>query len=434
MTTTPDDFPASLPPSLEPEFVMAFADEPTRLAAGSFDLLHQGQILGHLEGELTLEWVPKLSIRCRGESDASLPDLWNHPYVTLHVAQFDLTAEALVTNVGWAKPHAISAELIQGESPRLRETDQLRFYLVNFPRYNGEPVRTGGDAGRDRQRMTGPGSLSCTIDRTRQAGHAERRQGRPGYLMTHVGEIRRPGQPFRPSEIRDLLDTLYWLFAFMRGARTGPVMPSVGVPFGEHWISIARWWVDEPRQVKSWLPERTPVNLDSLFTGFIDKWTDPVWSAGLKSTLAWYVAANGPSTPHEASVPLCQIALEVLASLRASSRGKAPSRIRALLKGLGIPVRVPPRLGALAKFAAAASSHDAPACLVRIRNILEHPNDAANRNLWAIMDGMVRYQAAQYGLELVELCVLAIFNYRGAYAQRAHQGWKGEEEVPVPWI
>lgn len=434
MTTTWDDLIASLPPSLESEFVMASADEPIRLAAGRFDLLHQSKVLGHVEGELTLEWVPKLSIRCRGDSDAALPDLWNQPHLDLHVPQLDLTAEALVTNVGCAKPHEVSAALKQGESPRLRETEQFRFYLVNFPRFLGELIKIGvspgAGASRDRQRMTA-GSLVCTIDRISQAGHAERRAGRPGYLITHVAEIRRPGQPISPSEIHDLLGALHWLFAFMRGARTGPVMPSVDAPFSRHWITIAPWKVDEPRQVESWLPEHTAVNVDSLFCGFLDRWRDPTWSEGLSTTLAWYIAANSPSTPNEARILLCQIALEVLASLRGIKAGVAHRRIRTLLEGLHIPIKVPSCLEALARYAA-GDGIDAPECLTRIRNKFEHPTTESRKHLGNV-DGMVRYQAAQYGLELFELSVLAIFDYRGKYARRALQGRKGDEVVPVPW-
>jgi hypothetical protein len=42
-------------------------------------------------------------------------------------------------------------------------------------------------------------------------------------------------------------------------------------------------------------------------------------------------------------------------------------------------------------------------------------------------------EAAEYGLELLELALLAVLNYRGRYSMRAFRGWKGDDEVLVPW-
>lgn len=443
MTTTVEDRIARLPPRLESEFVMASADEPIRLAAGGIELSRGGRALGHLDGELTLKWVPKLRIECVGQSDAAFEDLWDHECVDLRVPEIGLTAEALVTsiNLRFAKAHNIRALLKGAENPNLRETEQFRFYLVNFPCFFGEPVRTGSGphavSSRDRLRMTA-GPLVCTIDRIVQAGHSDQEGGKPGYLITHVGEIRRPGQALKPREVHELLGALYWLFAFVRGARTGPVLPSVEPPFARHWISIAPCRVDEPRRVEGWLPTHNVVDLDSLFAGFLDKWSDAAWNEGLRTTLAWYVAANAPGTPNEARILLCQIALEVLASLQGFENGDAHERIRDLLNALGIPVAVPSRLGALACYTAQvglgepSQPRDASTCLTQLRNKFEHPT-AKHRQHLGKVDGLVRHQAAQCGLELFELSMLAILGYRGKYVRRAFQGWKGDDEVPVPW-
>jgi hypothetical protein len=432
MTKASEDLIATLPQSLEPEFVMASPDEPIRLAMGRFDLLRDGHLLGHIEGEITLEWVPKLRLICTGEFDSAFTDIFAE--VDLHVPHLGLTTEAFVTSVKVGQRREIQALLVGAENPELQDSQQLRFYLVNFPFFLGEPVRTESDpfagAGRDRLSMRA-GPLICTIDRIRRTGHFEASKSEPGYLLTHMAEIQRPGQSMAPKELQEILNALYWLFAFMRGARTGPVLPSVDSPFAKHWISVGSGTVDEPRRVDSWMPDRSPINVDSLFEGFLDKWSDPVWNEGLRTTIAWYVAANSPSTPNEARIPLCQIALEVLASLQGLEVGIAHRRIRGLLEGLNISTQVPPRLQALDSYAAGLGV-DAPECLTRIRNKFEHPT-AKNRRLAGTVDGIIRMQAAQYGMELFELCLLAIMNYRGKYARRAFQGWKGDDEIPVPW-
>jgi hypothetical protein len=434
MTKDFEDFIAALPQSLEPEFVMASPDEPIRLAMGRFDLLRDGHLLGHLEGEIALKWVPKLRLICTGESDSAFTDIFDDRDLHLHVPHLGLTAEAFVTSAKMGHRREIQALLIGADNPELKDTQQFRFYLVNFPFFLGEPVRTGSGpfagTGRDRLSMKA-GPLKCTIDRIRRTGHFEASESEPGYLLTHVGEIQRPGQSMTPSELQEILGTLYWLFAFMRGARTGPILPSVGSPFAKHWISVTSGSVDEPRRVDSWMPDRSPINVDSLFEGFFDKWSDSVWNEALRTTIAWYIAANSPSTPNEARITLCQIALEVLASLRGLESGAAHKRIRSLLEGLNIPTQVPPRLQALDDYATSLRV-DAPECLTRIRNKFEHPT-AKNRRLAGTVDGFTRMQAAQYGMELFELCLLAMMSYQGKYARRAFQGWKGDDEIPVPW-
>lgn len=109
----------------------------------------------------------------------------------------------------------------------------------------------------------------------------------------------------------------------------------------------------------------------------------------------------------------------------------AHERIRGLLKSLNIPTQVPPRLQALDNYATERGI-DAPGCLTIIRNKLEHPT-SENRQHVDTVDGIVRMQVAQYGIELFELCLLAMMDYRGKYARRAFQGWKGDDEVLVPW-
>jgi hypothetical protein len=428
-----EDFIAALPQSMEPEFVMASPDEPIQLAMGRFDLLRDGRLLGHLEGEITLEWIPKLQLICRGESDAPFNELAGGYPLHLHVPHLGLTTELFVTNWKLGQRYEVQALLLGAVNRELADTQQFRFYLVNFPSYLGEPVRTGGGplagASRDRLRIAA-GSLVCTIDRIRRAGNSDANKSKPGFLLTHVAEVKILEGSITPLELQELIGALYWFFTFMRGARAGPVLPSLGSPFAKHWISIS-WKVDEPRRVNSWMPDRSPINFDDLLEGFLDKWSDSVWNEVLRTTIAWYIAANSPSTPSEAGILLCQIALEVLASLRGLEDGVAHTRIRGLFQGLSIPTQVPPRLQSLYNYANGLGI-DAPECLTRIRNKLEHPT-AANRRQAGAVDGTTRMQAAQYGLELLELCLLAMMNYRGKYARRAFQGWKGDDEVTVPW-
>jgi hypothetical protein len=431
--TTSSEILASLPQSLEPEFVMTSPDESIRLAIGIFDLLREGRSLGTIEGELTLEWSPRLRLICRGKSDTYLRETQDN-LLKIYIPSLGLTSEISIEEITRGKHCEIQAQLISTYNPKLQSAERFRFYLVNFPHFLGESVRTESGffvgASRSRLRMTA-GSLVCTVDRINGPGHFEAGKSTPGYLLTHVAEVQRPGFPLAPSELQNILDALYWIFTFMRGAKTGPVLPSFGFPFVKNWISAAPWTVNEPRRVDSWMPDRSSIDINSFFETFIARWNDPKWNEALRTTIAWYVAANAPSSPSEAKITLCQIALEVLASLQEQESSCAHERIRGLLEGLNIPTKVPPRLRALHDYATKRGI-DAPECLTQIRNKLEHPT-AKNRRAAEAFDGITRTQAAQYGIELFELCLLAIMNYRGKYARRAFQGWKGEDEIPVPW-
>lgn len=211
-----------------------------------------------------------------------------------------------------------------------------------------------------------------------------------------------------------------------------PVGPELDMPFEKNWLTIGTWKVDEHRTVHSWLPAHAALDLDKLFEGFLDMWGDTAWSEGLRTTLAWYIAANASNTPNEARIVLCQVALEVLASLRGLENGQAHDRIRRLLDSFHIPTSVPSRLAALSQFASKFGT-DAPGCLTRLRNKLEHPTSVNLKYLEKI-DGILRHEAAQYGLELFELTVLGIMDYRGKYTRRAYAGWAGNDEVDPPWL
>jgi hypothetical protein len=98
MANTFEQWIATLPASIEPEFVMSSPDEQIRLAVGQIELSRGGRSLGKLDGEVVLEWRPRVQIVCVGDSDAQLPDLHDDSPVDLHVPQLGLKAAAVVTD------------------------------------------------------------------------------------------------------------------------------------------------------------------------------------------------------------------------------------------------------------------------------------------------------------------------------------------------
>ena len=425
---------ARLPQALEAEFVMTAANEPIRIAVDNIHIHRSGTAIGTLVGEVAVHWTPTLKIVCYGDCDAHVTSLVGDTSVQLHVPAMGLTTEASVVSVQMGERHAVRAHLRAAVNLIAEPARSFRFYLTNFPDYIGLPIKRGSgqfpELCRDRLSMNA-GHVSCVVDRISHRTDSHSDTGQPGYLITHVGEVRSNAANLSVEEMRELLDALYWFFAFIRGARTGPILPSTHSPYRQTWIMLAPWVINEPRDVDTWMPDRSPIDVDTLFSAFLSRWKDPVWNEGLRTTLAWHLTANASNTPNEARVLLCQIALEVLASLNGSSGKHAHDRIRTLFNHLHVPTAVPEHLVELRAFAE-AQSVDGPECLTRIRNKLEHPT-ADNRRKARDIDGLLRLQAGQYAIESFELCTLALMNYRGKYARRAFRGWKGDDEVTVPW-
>lgn len=174
MANTFEQWIATLPASIEPEFVMSSPDEQIRLAVGQIELSRGGRSLGKLDGEVVLEWRPRVQIVCVGDSDAQLPDLHDDSPVDLHVPQLGLKAAALVTDIQIGERHEVRALLLGAQNTALPTTEKVRFYLVNFPSLLGDLVRHGSGAragvSRHRLRMTA-GHLVCTVDQIASAKH-----------------------------------------------------------------------------------------------------------------------------------------------------------------------------------------------------------------------------------------------------------------------
>ena len=243
-------------------------------------------------------------------------------------------------------------------------------------------------------------------------------------------------------DARAVLQMLHFWFGLLRGAWAGPVFPQ-GVVDGEVvWRQFAPWKLGESRQVTTWFPERTPLDLADLFSGFVHRWNDSAWQGPLISAISWFVEANSSRSALESKIVLTQVALDLLAwvhlveTQRLHSRAdfkrlSAAGRIRALLHHIGVPTKVPDyltRLPALQQ----GDAFDGPGVITRVRNAFVHATEE-NRTAVGSIDGPRLLECSQLSLQYVELAILAVCQHSGHYARRGWKGWKGEDEVLVPW-
>ena len=437
--------PSELPSQMAPYITMTGLDQAVTVAQGPFRLI--GAAEGTLEADLSLCWLPTPRFQFEGLYSGS---------PSLDLQNWTLKSEG---SLGFKAPcHVV--EVTYGSEPRVRGLmtgdwtvgtgpfNVLRFSLVNFPDYIGSPVRYGPARaeGFVRSRLdTSSDDCQCRVDAIAAVRDLRKQSARDaGFLISHVGEWVPSSGSMSASEALATLKMLHFWFGFLRGAWAGPVFPQ-GLTDGEIvWRHYAPWKLSENQAVKTWLPERTPIDHDltNLFSGFINRWRDPAWQDPLRLAISWLVEANSPRCALEVKTVLSQVALELLAwvhlveTQRLHSRAdfnkiSAAGRIRSLLHHIRVPTDIPDcltHLGALLD----NDAFDGPGVIARIRNALVHASEG-NRDKTALLKGNHYLECSQLALQYLELAILEVCGHSGHYSQRTFQGWKGDDEVIVPW-
>jgi hypothetical protein len=233
---------------------------------------------------------------------------------------------------------------------------------------------------------------------------------------------------------------LHFWFGFLRGAWAGPVFPQGIVGSDVVWRQFASWKIGESTPANTWLPEVTPLDLTGLFSGFTRRWTDASWHFGpvgflvrggeFSEGLARIRDRVGPGSVG----PTCWVHL--VETQRLHSRGdfrriSAAGRIRALLHHVGVSTMVPDYFTLLPSLQQ-GDAFDGPGIITMVRNALVHPTEE-NLIKTQALGGEHLLECGQLGLHYVELSILAICGHSTNYARRGWKGWKGEDEVAVPW-
>ncbi len=434
-----------LPDCMAPYITFGELNQPVPAIPGPFRLV--GSSEGTLDANLTFRWVPSIALGFEG--------LFSHPHPALDAQPWFLEADGqLKVRV----PVLITRVTLGGKSSRVRGVvqegfhvgesafDVLRFSLANFPDYIGVPVRYGRNDSRGvmtaRLKATAEhGKLN--LDAIPEAGElrmAASREG--GFVISHVGEWRPLSGRMTNAEAEAALEMLHFWFGLLRGAWSGPLFPQGLLEGNVMWRQFASWKLGERRNVTSWIPQRTPLDVSGLFAGFVRRWNDSAWRGPLKSSISWLVEANSSHTALESKIVLAQIALDLLAwvhlveiqrlhSRRAFRNLGSAGRLRVLLNHIGVPTTVPEYLTHLPSLHQ-GNAVDGPWVITRVRNALVHATKG-KRAVVESLDGHHLLECSQLALQYLELALLAICGHSGHYARRGWRGWKGEDEVLVPW-
>ena len=247
-----------------------------------------------------------------------------------------------------------------------------------------------------------------------------------GYGLTHIGSIQKTdGAAFSGQEAREILDTLRLFFSFAKGSWCNPVCP---VGFDDAENRVWELW-SYPREVwtipySSWFDPHHPEQLVALLPGFMVKRENKNWRAALSEVLYWYLNSNQSARGIDAGIILTQSAIERLAyeymvkdqkliTAKKFKKLNAADNYRRLFSALGIPVDIPSFLSEISTLAMQRKWRDGPHALTDIRNAIVHPDHIRHGQ-----DEKAYFEAWNLGLQYLELAILAICGYNGAYYNR----------------
>lgn len=326
--------------------------------------------------------------------------------------------------------------------------EKLVFHLVNFPDYIGELIHYEKDvkicAYRGRISLEND-QWSGVIDFIPESKEWRKEQERNGgFYISHVGEIRpKNGQYLDESQLISIYSNLQYLLGFCAGTWVGPVFPQ-GVREDEIvWEQFASWKLGSGKKASTWMPTTKPISEFNLFAGFMDRINDSVSGHGqaLKDTISRYIEANKPEMTNEQRIILIQIALETLYSVycddgesKKSNKEKgSKEKIKNILDKFKVPNDIPEYLIEVSEIL--QDCKNASDILVKTRHALVHSSEKKNKDkIIELNENEVHlHDIAQMGIGFIELMILGICNYEGTFAKRVRDGWKGDNEISVPW-
>lgn len=400
-------------------------------------------------GVLRLEYLPapRIALRLNVDPSAIQPNLPTSITSLLSQAELFLGSSSnpipvVVSGTTIGRTTTISGRL-KGRTARGtgKDIQRIVFQLINFHDYLGSAIKLEQQLWKGRLFLRSA-VYGVTLDSVPDLAQTTRSlRGTGGYAVTHVGLVERTdGNVFSPSDVRDIVEALFWFFSFARGFSSAPSLPvgltSAGKRVWQDWFHprATRWggW-------DSWFDETRAAALADIFSPFMGFWSDPTMREVLTSAIHWYIEANTVAGGVEGSIILVQAALELLATVIVVERMniysakdfdklRADQRITTLLDRCRIPTGLPFSLTAVP----VSTGLNGPSLLTTLRNALVHsklPKRLALRNF----SFDTRVELMKLGLWYVELVLLWLFDYKGDYLNRLNEDrWAGQVE-PVPW-
>ena len=315
--------------------------------------------------------------------------------------------------------------------------NRCKFVLINFQSLWGaqdihRPTSDTSSIVVQRMQLhAGPWSIELTgVDAVMSLDYQMKRLG--GSAITHAGSITRTdGGDFTLEELKVVLDALHLFLSFVRGSYCGLAFLS-----GQDSQRKTLWKQWGSREVEPWhgplstwvYPGESEM-LSTVFDGFWQRFTDPVWSDTVSQVLHWYLRSNESSEP-AVGIILTQAALERLShATKGQGTGAKGDRIAAALKGARIDPQIPLQCPELLALTQRRSWAHGPHAFVDMRNDLVHPKPKLG-----LVPADAYAEVQRLGQWYIELMLLHLFGYSGRYFNRLeHNAGQGAPIQHVPW-
>jgi hypothetical protein len=307
---------------------------------------------------------------------------------------------------------------------------KLTFLLGDLPDLQGELALASSDWSLVINRVT----MSTSPD-----AHQE---GNLHKVLTHRGTLERlDGLPFSDAQANRCLVHIcrYFSFCYERWVSTANVEGTNPEGKVVYW-QLGAGKLDSAESTSNWLDEtQGKTALKQFFPGFMHKMADESWEETISTVIYWYIRGDCSKVGPDGSLILLQAALERLAwqSLVRDARilsedgfNKLPAAdtLRLLLSHIQIPLEIPPGQTKLIAIGSGFGWNDGADAVVHTRNRLVHP--PKKKADVVKLDYYGAYTIAKW---YIELSLLRLGGFQGAYSNRTiAQRWTGQTE-PVPW-
>ena len=264
-----------------------------------------------------------------------------------------------------------------------------------------------------------------------------RHEGSSG--ITHaVGIVRADGQRFHADDAKDVVNAIQLILSFANGSLVGRCLPMGYNSDGE--LKWLQWSVTHSEGLCSrltWYDFLLWESLGTLTASLLTQSVDDFRKQVLTRTIRMRVAASYPN-PIDAVIPTAISALELAASannvspikFNPKNRDSTADAIRGLLDWLNLLTTIPTEMSKLIDYAKKREHADLPAAVNGVRNRLVHPPKKTSD--WP--DPYVMIDTWTMAMELIDLSVLRMLDYRGDYGHLHHTDGRFVGDVaPVPW-
>jgi hypothetical protein len=403
-------------------------------------------------GTIKQQWLPEPSIDIKCQYNGIKP---NKPEAEIGLPGVQQRFTLSVTSYGYGVKGSESFATLSGQPNGMvcgsgDSIAKLRFHVPNFSWFRGARVQDADeDSPREGRATFSVEDWALVIDSVPgfKFGSDFNIEDQSGNAITHVGElVKQDGSSFAVSSTDSILLQINQWLSFCRGNWVAPIL-SVGFDDSGQvvWKDWRQWNFRHGERIPTWLNRNSAESLEQSFPGFCARYKDVIWAGPIKRVLAWYVECNRRASGLEASIILCQTALELLgwASLAQdnkvlSQKGfqdlPAADKIRLLLASFKIPLTIPIYLNELRQLAKAYTWSDGPECLVGTRNALVHPQPKKMLKLERV-SSVAFFEIWSLGMWYLDLILLRLFNYNAVYRNRLKRLCPYDDTLePLPWI